>query len=136
MRWLAARDRSEQEVRARLAAFGASAGVIAATIGRLRELHYLDERRFARGVAEAAVRRGQGSARVRAALTAKGVPDGLIDEAVVACFADEIALARQALERRHPAPPRSVAERAKAARFLLQRGFPEAAVLAILGEGC
>jgi regulatory protein len=136
VRLLAAHDRSEQEIRNRLASFDASPGAIDATVRRLRELHFLDERRFAHGVAEQAGRGGHGSEYVRAKLAAKGVAESLIDVAVSAAFDDESALARQALARRYPDAPSSAAERSKAARFLLQRGFPEAVVFAILGEDC
>jgi len=133
---LAAHDRSEQEIRRRLSMRGASTTLIDATITRLQHLGYLDDRRFAHGAAEQAVRHGHGSERVRAKLTAQGVAAELIDAAIAAAFDDETALARQALARQYPTAPQQPAERAKAARFLLRRGFPEAIVLAIVGEGC
>jgi regulatory protein len=135
VRLLAARDRSTHEIRTRLDAFGAAPEIIAATVSRLQERHYLDDERFARTVAENAVRRGHGSERVRFELAAKGVAEPLVDAAIAAAFADESTLARAVLTRRFPIPPCAARERAKAARFLLQRGFPEAMVLAILGEG-
>jgi len=136
VRLLAARDRSTHEIRVRLEAAGTAPDIVVATITRLRELRYLDDERFARTAAENAVRRGHGSERVRAALAAKGVAEALADAAVTTAFADEPALAQAALTRRFPAPPREPRDRARAARFLLQRGFPEAVVLTILGEGC
>lgn len=95
---------------------------------------YLDEQRYAGGVAERAVRRGHGSDAVRARLAAEGITEPLIEEAIGAAFADEAALARHALSRRYPAPPTQHRERIKAARFLLRRGFPEAVVAAVVGE--
>jgi regulatory protein len=100
----------------------------------LRQLHYLDDGRFAREAAGAAQRRGQGSERVRADLTAKGVAESLIEAAVAAAFEDEAELAQRALAQQYPAGAHSAPERAKAARFLLRRGFPEAVVLGLLGE--
>ncbi len=120
----------------RLASAGATAAAIAATIARLQELHYLDDARVARTAAEAAARRGHGSERVRADLGTKGIAEPLVDAAVDAAFADEPTLARAVLARRFSTLPDDARGRAKAARFLLQRGFPEAVVLAILGEGC
>ena len=134
IRLLTAHDRSEHELRSRLAAQGISASAIHATIRRLHRLHYLDDRRFARGTAESAARRGQGSERVRAQLVAKGVAETLIDEALQGAFADETQLARQALARRYPTAPTRPAEQAKAARYLLRQGFPEAVVRSVLGE--
>ncbi len=136
MRLLAVHDRSASEIRGRLAADGTASAVIERTIRRLHGLQYLDDRRFAAAAAEQAWRRGRGSEYVRAQLTAKGVAEALIEEIVAAAFNDETRLAREVLARRYPTDPQQPAERAKAARFLHQRGFPEAVVLAILGEGC
>jgi regulatory protein len=129
-------DRSEQEIRSRLAASGESATTIAVAVRRLRHFRYLDDRRFALGVAEQAMRRGYGSEYVRAQLEHKAVAEHVIEQALHASFEDEAELARRALTRQFPEQPRQPAERAKAARFLLRRGFPEAVVFAILDEAC
>lgn len=136
IRLLAVHDRSEQEIRSRLAASGESATTIAAAVRRLRHFRYLDDRRFALGVAEQAMRRGYGSEYVRAQLEHKGVAEPVIQQALHARFDNEAELARQALARHFPEEPREAAERAKAARFLLRRGFPEVVVFAILDEAC
>lgn len=136
IRLLAARDRSEQEIRDRLAAGGETAATITATVRRLRQRRYLDDQRLALGAGEHAVRRGYGSEYLRAQLGHKGVADRLIDEAVEAAYTDEIGLARRVLARKFPVEPQRPAERARAARFLLRRGFPESVVFAILDEAC
>jgi len=125
-----------EEIRIRLTAAGVAPSVIRATVARLHRLHYVDDRRFAQSAAEQAARRGHGSAYARAQLAAKGVADALIDEALSAPFADELELARAVLARRYATLPERPAERAKAARFLLRRGFPESVVFAILDEPC
>jgi len=130
------RDRSEQEIRSRLAAAGESATTIAATVRRLRQRRYVDDHRFALSLAEQALRRGYGSEYVRAQLDHKGVAEQVIEEALHARFDNEAELARQALARHFQEEPREAAERAKAARFLLRRGFPEVVVFAILDEAC
>jgi regulatory protein len=136
VRLLAARDRSEQEIRRALAARTIRPRIIDATVRRLRLRRYLDDQRFATMTAERAARRGVGSDRVRAELEAKGVAEALADAAVSTAFDDETALARASLARRFGDAPLPPATRAKAARFLLGRGFPEGIVLAILEEGC
>src|SRR5262249_26287929 len=136
VRLLAQRDRSTAEIRARLEAAGHRPTIIAATIARLHELRYLSDERFAETAAARAAQRGHGSERVRAELAAKGVAESVIAVGIAAAFAAEPALAHVVLSRRFPTLPATAPERAKAARFLLQRGFPEAVVLAILGEGC
>jgi regulatory protein len=130
------RDRSEQEIRRRLTAAGASLAIVTATVRRLSQRGYLDDHRFALGTAAQAARRGYGSEYLRAKLEQHGVADDLIEAAIQATYGDEAALARQALGRRFAVEPRLPAERAKAARFLSRRGFPEAVVFAILGEDC
>jgi regulatory protein len=136
VRLLAVRDRSEQELRALLAARGARPARIDAAVARLRELHYLDDARLAQTLAEAAAQRGHGSAYVRQRLAERGVAEPLVEGAVAAAFTDEAALARRVLVQRYGAVPVEPAACARAARFLAGRGFPEAVVLAILGEGC
>ncbi|HVO22842.1 MAG TPA: RecX family transcriptional regulator [Candidatus Margulisiibacteriota bacterium] len=123
-------------MRGRLALLDVLPSTIDATIRRLQELRYLDDRRLAITAAAQAALRGRGSEYVRAQLTTKGIAETLIDDSVAAAFHDEAQLARRVLARRFPRPPQPPAARAKAARFLLQRGFPEAVVLAILEEGC
>jgi len=72
---------------------------------------------------------------VRLDLKKKGIAKDVIDTTVGTAFEDEGALARTTLNRRY----KSISDdktRARAARFLLQRGFPQRLVLAILKEGC
>jgi regulatory protein len=136
LRWLAGRDHSVAEVRQRLAGVGVEATTIDATVARLRDYGYLDDVRFAATYAEAAARRGRGSERVRVDLDAKGLTPAMIEATIVAAFTNERELAEGVLASHSSGRLRSPAERAKAARFLLNRGFPEAIVLAIVGEGC
>ncbi|MBI3784949.1 MAG: regulatory protein RecX [Deltaproteobacteria bacterium] len=136
MRTLAARDRSATEVRRRLEGCGTDAVAVEATLRRLRDLGYLNDERFAATYAEAAARKGHGSERVRAELEQRDVDASITERAIAAAFADECELAERALKRQHKTLPTTAAERAKAARFLLGRGFPEAVVLAIIGQGC
>jgi regulatory protein len=134
LRLLAVHDRSEHEIRSRLAAQGASPSVIETIVRRLRQAQYLDDGRVARQAAQAARRRGRGRARVHAELTARGVAQGVIDAALEDTFADEPQMARAALERRYPAGLQGPRERARAASFLLRQGFPQAVVDDLLGE--
>lgn len=132
--YLAARPRSEAEVRRRLQRGEASAATIDRVIERLRELRYLDDASYARARAGSLARRGFGpraiaaklsQAGVRGEVARQGTTDGLPD--------DEKALARAALERRlkgraFRALDRS--EQARYARWLAGRGFSPAAIRA------
>jgi len=135
LRLLGARDRSEHEVRERLDKRGLDSTAIDAVIKRLYRYRYLDDQRFADAMARRGLRRGYGSRRVRLDLKKKGIAKDVIDTTVGTAFEDEGALARTTLNRRY----KSISDdktRARAARFLLQRGFPQRLVLAILKEGC
>lgn len=136
MRLLAVRDRSEHEIRSRLREAGASLATVTTIVRRLHDRGYLDDHRFALGMAERVARRGYGSEYLRATLEEHGVADAVIEAAYRVAYADEAGVARRVLGRRFGARPRTPAERGKAARFLAQRGFPEAVVFAILGEAC
>lgn len=126
MRLLAARDRSEHELRVRLAA--APPDVIAAVIERLHHFGYLDEVRFARGLAERLVRRGYGSERARLEMAEHRLAHELIEDAVAAMAAGDAERAREFLARRYPGKQATPAARARAARFLLARGYPDEVV--------
>ena len=136
LRLLAARERSVAELATRLRDAGGTTAAVEAVLERLRARGYLDDRRVAEHAAQQAVRRGRGSLYARAQLAARGVATPLIDTAIGDHFTDEATLAGSVLARRYASPPQSVADRARAARFLQQRGFPRAVVLAILNEGC
>jgi regulatory protein len=112
------------------------AEAIEAIVQRLHRHHYLDDSRFAESMARRALRRGHGSRRLRVDLAGKGIAKNLIELTVARTFVDETDLARRALARRYRTVPSDDTTRARAARFLLQRGFPQRIVLAILKEGC
>lgn len=136
IRLLARHDRSEHDLRCRLAAAGESEKTIAHTLRRLRERRYLDDERFAAATAEQAIRRGYGSEYVRARLEHHGIAAALIDAGLERLYPEEMARAAAVLRRRFPARPEPGPEHAKAARYLLRRGFPESVVFAILDEAC
>lgn len=135
LRWLAARDVSCQEMARRLEAVGFAAEV-PAVLTRLTTAGYLDDARLAVDRAERLRQRGQGSRRIRADLERAGVEGAVIEIAVREDPREETERARRVLQARWVAGPDSPRERARAARFLVARGFPEEVVLAILGEGC
>lgn len=135
LRLLGARDRSEHEVRERLDKRGLESPAIDAIVKRLYRYRYLDDQRFADAMARRGLRRGYGSRRVRLELKKKGIAKALSDSVIGAAFEDEDALARKTLNRRYKSVPDDKT-RARAARFLLQRGFPQRLVLAILKEDC
>jgi regulatory protein len=137
LRWLAVRDRAEGELRLKLRRAGVDPAAIDTAIERVRGLGYLDDARFARGRAESLIRSGRlGPRAVSQRLIAAGVSRDTVRLAVDGAMQsqDEAALARDAVRKRHPAALGSDDPklRARAARFLLGRGFSPAVVGKVL----
>lgn len=137
LRLLAHRARTEAQIRARLERAGFEAPVIDAALARLRDLRFLDDAAYAEARAETLLSRGRfGPAAAEQRLAAEGVVEATAAAAVRAACGprDERALARECLASRRPAlsPEASPAERARAARFLLGRGFSEETVRDVL----
>jgi regulatory protein len=143
LRYLAARARTEAQVRARLARAELSAEADA-VVAWLARLGYLDDAAYAAARARALVAPGRFGPRLaERRLAAAGVERGRAREAIAAAVAaaapgpgSEAALCRTLAERRaRTADLASLDDRARSrlARFLLGRGFSGAAVSRTLG---
>jgi len=140
LRLLAARPRTESQIRDRLAraGFEAQAGEVVAW---LRGLGYLDDAAYARERARSLLAPGRHGPRLaERRLAAAGVSRELARRAVAEALAEggaggEAARCRVVAERRARGPLDALdaRERARLARFLLGRGFSGAAVAAALG---
>jgi len=121
--------RSEADLQARLVARGYQKATAARTVERCRELGYVGDERFAHERARALRERGAGSLKIAADLSARGMPEALVETAVEAsCDGEpEAVWARRALGQGRP-------RGAKAWRLLASRGFPEDVVRDVLGE--
>jgi regulatory protein len=146
LRALAARARTEAQVRARLSRAGLDAAadeVVAWLLG----LGYLDDAAYAGARARSLVAPGRlGPRLAERRLVAEGVSPGEAREAVAAALAEagggadggaaEVALCRALAQRRAPgADLAALDERARArlARFLLGRGFAGPVVARVIG---
>lgn len=132
-RLLAARGRSEAEVRRRLGQRGYPPEVVDAVIDDLRGYGYVDDREFARSWASSRIGSGRyGVGLVRAELSRLGVRRDTADEAIAeACEGmDEEAVARELAQKRlsryRGEEPAAVAR--KLGSFLLRRGFSQETV--------
>jgi regulatory protein len=124
-RLLAARERSEAQLRGALERKGYPAGEIERVIVTLKSLAFLDDRRAAEALARIALSAHQSRAAVARKLAALGVAES-ISEAAISQVAAEVdhhdeASARALLRARKLQGP-------KAARFLAGRGFDEALI--------
>ena len=136
LRLLAARPRTEAQIRDRLARAG-FADEAKEVVTWLVGLGYLDDAAFARDRARALVAPGRlGPRLAERRLAAAGIPLESARRAVAdALGADETARCRHLAERRarRPIPGLDDRERARLGRFLLARGFSGRAVSSALG---
>ena len=136
-RYLTPRQRSELEVRDRLARAGHDGGVIESTIQRLRARSLLDDRSFAHAWVESRTRRrARGREVVERELRGKGLDDELIAEAIEASYGDELDVARP-LAAKYVAGLGELewpAFRRRLGAYLSRRGFAYDAVDTLIRE--
>ncbi len=130
VRLLAARGRSEVELRRALRPKAASPADMEAALLRLRDHGYLDDRRLAAGFTlyqREIVRHGK--MRALCDLRARGVSAGIAEEAVQNGYAgtNEDTLLRSFLRARRVKPPADIRQAASLCRKLLRAGFSPAA---------
>lgn len=131
---LGRRDFSSAELRSKLLATGYLEEAIGAAIEALRLERLLDDGRFLENFVRAHAARGQGPARIRQELMARGFGEAQIAEAL-AGGPDFAALCREVRRRRFGAKaPGSWAEKGKQARFLQYRGFSSDHIRLAMGQ--
>jgi len=141
---LARRMRTERELR-RLMTTRAEPGdagmhAMNAVVGRLKELNYLSDARFAADYTRLRKENEKlGRRRVQQDLAVKGVSRELIGEAVGTAYdeVDEVALAREYIARKRmkqPAGENKQKEAARAMGRLLRAGFSAGAVFKVLRD--
>jgi regulatory protein len=136
LRLLAARPRTEAQIRERLTRAG-FAEEVPDVVAWLRHLGYLDDAAYARDRARALLSSGRVGPRLATLrLVAAGIAPAAAREAVrEAAGPDELARCRTMAERRARVPLDSLDDRARArlARWLLGRGFSGSTVSSALG---
>jgi regulatory protein len=134
VRLLARREHSAEELQRKLLEKGYAEDDVAGVIERLTSKRLLSNDRFAASRVRHRAQGGQGPIRIRAELRQQGVADEVIDREIAGAGLDWDRLAGEVRRRRFGgAPPRSLAERAKQARFLQYRGFSADQIRAALG---
>ena len=126
---LAAKPRSVEELRERLAERCSHEAIVETVIGRLREYGYLDDERYALGYASAKLRQQPiGRRRLQQSLQLKKVDRAVADEALDQVFAEtsEDELIDRAVEKRVRlgGRPKTRAEAKSLFDHLLRQGFP------------
>ncbi|HEX9694843.1 MAG TPA: regulatory protein RecX [Actinomycetota bacterium] len=137
LRMLTTRERSEAEVRQALRKRGHDAETIAVVVEEFRSKNLLSDTRFAEAfAAEAAERRGYGSAAIRMRLRTKGIAPDVAAQAATVSPEDEEARARVFAAKR----ARSLASHPPDVRYrrlagaLARRGYPAEIVFRLASE--
>jgi regulatory protein len=121
------RDRSRQDLEARLARAGVGEPERAEALETLERVGWLDDGRFAGNRAEALAARGYGNAAIRHALEGEGIPGELVEQAVAALEPEETRAGR-AVAR--------LGASTRTGAALLRKGFgAEAVEAALRGAG-
>jgi len=132
---LARREHSRRELERKLGARGFPDDAIAATLDALEESGALAAARFTESFIRARVAKGQGPARIRAELAARGIDREQAAELLRAAGIDWAALAASVRDERFGAErPSDFKERARQARFLEYRGFDRGQIGRALGS--
>lgn len=139
VRSLARRMRTERDLRrllkARAEPGDAGDGAIERVIGRLRELKYLSDERYAADFTHLRKENQSfGRRRVQAELAAKGIGKEHADAALERSYAevDEVELARQYCDRKRIQPPANDKEVARVMGRLMRAGFGSPAIWKLL----
>ena len=133
VRLLARREHSTEELQRKLLDKGYVAEDVVAVVEKLTAKRVLSNDRYAASRVRHRAQGGQGPVRIRAELRQQGVADELIEREITAADVDWERLAADVRRRRFGGAPRSLAERAKQARFLQYRGFSADQIRAALG---
>jgi regulatory protein len=110
---------------------------IAAVLIRLKEYGYLNDASFAETYTRLRQENEKfGERRVKQDLQQKGVHESLIAEAVEARYGqtDEVALARQFIEKKRLRPPENQKETVRIMRRLVMAGFTTGTIRKVLGQ--
>ena len=126
-----------RQMRTRVEPGDRGAAVIAATIARLKQYNYLDDKSFAETYARLRQQNEKfGQRRVRQSLQQKGIAAALINDTIEARYGDtdEETLARQHLERKRIRKPENEKETARVLRRLVAAGFSTPVIYKILRQ--
>ena len=135
VRLLGSRDHSEYELTRKLSAREHSDQAIRSALEELRQLNYVNDRRYAELYTQQRLNRGYGPLSVRAKLRERGLASQLVDAALAELDVSWAELAQSALESRFNAQVIASSEQrdqAKMSRFLAARGFASSDALRAL----
>ena len=121
---LARREHATAELSRKLIARGCDEAAVHEVMVKLSGEGLLSDRRFAEQFTASKATRGKGPLRIRLELSARGVGESTIDDALAVFETDWNGLAAQVREKRFGSiAPEEFPDKARQGRFLQQRGF-------------
>jgi len=120
---LARREHSRKELSRKLTSRGLDAGEVAAAVDRLAGEGWQDDTRFAESLVRSRATSGYGPLRIRAELSTHGLDGDAVALAMGTFEGDWAENARDLVRRRFGKSLDDLAQRRKAADFLIRRGF-------------
>jgi regulatory protein len=131
MRYLARREHSRAELRAKLLPHVEAGEDADAVLDELERRNWLSDARAAEQMVN--VRRPRfGAQRIAHELRQKGIAEDLIGNALPHLRETELEAAREVWQRKFGAPPQDQKEKARQVRFLQSRGFALDVILQVL----
>jgi len=127
LRLLEYRERSEQEIKERMARKNYNERLIKSTIKSLKNHNLVNDRRFARMWAESCLRRSYGRWKVQSDLNKKGIDEEIVEEVLRESYSkvDEVQIALALIQKKWPflKEEKNTLLR-RVSDFLKRRGFP------------
>ncbi len=127
LRLLEYRERSEQEIKERMARKNYNERLIKSTIKSLKNHNLVNDRRFARMWAESCLRRSYGRWKARSDLNKKGIDEEIVEEVLRESYSkvDEVQIALALIQKKWPflKEEKNTLLR-RVSDFLKRRGFP------------
>jgi regulatory protein len=127
---LTRREHSRKELNRKLTSRGLDAAEVQMAVDRLTGEGWQDDERFARSVVRNRAASGYGPLRIRAELSTHGLDREAVARAMDTFEGDWTENARDLVRRRFGAELDDIAQRRKAADFLIRRGFAGSSVRA------
>ncbi len=134
LKYLSMREHSRLELARKLSRYAEEGDDVEALLDFLEKNNWLSQERFAESLVHRRAGR-YGNARVLSELQQHGVKGEALDELKSELKESETARARDVWRRKFGRVPQDAEERSKQMRFLLQRGFSQSVVRAVLKGG-
>ncbi len=131
MRYLARREHSRAELRAKLLPYVEEGEDVDAVLDQLEQRNWLSDARAAEMMVTSR-RSRYGAQRIAHELRQKGIAEHLIGDALPQLKETELDAAREVWQKKFGVPPQDQKEKAKQVRFLQSRGFSLDAIFKVL----